>query len=112
MPLNYDNRCPVGRTMNVIGDRWSVMLMRDLLQNDGKRRFQDFLDQQAGLSPNTLSARLKWLEKNGVVDRVMYTDYPPRAEYQLTKKGRDLGPIILALKKWGTKYKSGVTTLR
>ena len=98
--------------MNVIGDRWSVMLMRDLLQNDGKRRFQDFLDQQAGLSPNTLSARLKWLEKNGVVDRVMYTDYPPRAEYQLTKKGRDLGPIIRALNKWGTKYKSGVTTRR
>ncbi len=98
--------------MNVIGDRWSVMLMRDLLQNDGKRRFQDFLDQQAGLSPNTLSARLKWLEKNGVVDRVLYTDYPPRAEYQLTKKGRDLGPIIRALNKWGTKYKSGVTTRR
>ncbi len=98
--------------MNVIGDRWSVMLMRDLLQNDGKRRFQDFLDQQAGLSPNTLSARLKWLEKNGVVDRVIYTDYPPRADYQLTKKGRDLGPIIRALNKWGTKYKSGVTTRR
>lgn len=104
----YDTHCPVGRVMNVIGDRWSVMLMRDLLQNDGTRRFQDFLNSLDGLSPNTLSARLKLLEKNGVVERRMYADFPPRAEYQLTRKGWDLGPIVLAMKKWGNKYKSPV----
>lgn len=103
----YDNKCPVGRTLNVIGDRWSVMLLRDLLLNPS-RRFQDFLDTHGGLSPNTLSSRLKWLEHAGVLKRHFYEEHPPRAEYRLTKKGRELGPVVLAMKKWGDKYKRPV----
>jgi len=103
----YDNKCPVGRTLNVIGDRWSVMLLRDLLLNPA-RRFQDFLDAHDGLSPNTLSSRLKWLEHSGVLERRFYEEHPPRAEYRLTKKGRELGPVVLAMKKWGDKYKRPV----
>ncbi|MEO1037823.1 MAG: helix-turn-helix domain-containing protein [Pseudomonadota bacterium] len=103
----YNNKCPVGRTMNVIGDRWTVMMVRDLLRNSA-RRFQDFLDEHEGLSPNTLSNRLKWLEEQGIVERHMYEERPPRAEYRLTKKGRELGPVVLAMKKWGEKHKAPV----
>lgn len=104
----YNNRCPVGRTMNVIGDRWTIMMMRDLLRNPS-RRFQDFLDEHEGLSPNTLSTRLKWLEQQEIVERHFYEERPPRAEYRLTKKGKELGPVVLAMKKWGEKYKDPVT---
>ena len=100
----YDNKCPVGRTMNVIGDRWTVMILRDLLIHK-TRRFQDFLNSLHGLSPNTLSARLKWLESQEVITRRLYEQYPPRAEYALTKKGQDLGPVLLALRKWGEKHR-------
>lgn len=99
----YDVTCPVGRTMNVIGDRWTVMILRDLLRFPS-RRFQDLLDTFDGLSPNTLSARLKWLEDNEIVERTLYEERPPRSEYTLTPKGRDLGPVMLALKNWGKLY--------
>ena len=99
----YDSECPVGRAMNVVGDRWTIMILRDLFL-EGDRRFQDFLDSLAGLSPNTLSARLKWLEETGVVERYLYEQHPPRASYKLTPKGRDLGPVLKALRAWGTKH--------
>ena len=89
--------------MNVVGDRWTIMILRDLFLK-GDRRFQDFLDSLPGLSPNTLSARLKKLERDGVLERELYEEYPPRASYRLTKKGRDLGPVLKALKTWGGKY--------
>ena len=99
----YDTECPVGRAMNILGDRWTVMILRELFRFP-TRRFQDFLDAFDGLSPNTLSARLKLLEAERIVDRTIYEVRPPRAEYSLTDKGRDLGPVMLALKKWGTIY--------
>lgn len=91
--------------MNVIGDRWSVMLLRDLYRNDGTLRFQDFLESFNGLSPNTLSSRLKNFESHDVVKHQLYAQHPPRAEYQLTKKGWDLQPIVKEMGKWGKKYK-------
>ncbi|MEM9385774.1 MAG: helix-turn-helix domain-containing protein [Pseudomonadota bacterium] len=104
----YNNKCPVGRTMNVIGERWTVMLLRDLLLNP-TRRFQDFLNGHDGLSPNTLSARLKWLEEQGIVERYFYEERPPRADYRLTKKGKELGPVLLAMRRWGEKHSAPVT---
>jgi len=101
----YDTRCPVGRAMNILGDRWTVMILRDLFRNPS-RRFQDFLDAFDGLSPNTLSARLKLLEAHDIVDRRIYEERPPRSEYTLTDKGRDLGPVMLALKSWGETYRT------
>jgi len=89
--------------MNVIGDRWTVMILRDFMRF-GPRRFQDFVDEFPNLPPNTLSSRLKLLEEHGIVNRQLYEERPPRAEYTLTDKGRALGPIMKALKNWGMQY--------
>ncbi len=103
MANRYDEECPVGRAMNVIGDDWSIMILRDLFR-EKSGRFQDLMNSLDGLSPNTLSARLKWLESQGIIERQVYSEHPPRSEYILTKKGRALGPIMLEMKKWGESY--------
>ena len=95
--------CPVARTLDLIGERWTILLLRDLLLR-GPRRFQDFQDSLPGVAPNTLSARLKSLEENGLVQRRLYTDRPPRLEYFLTEKGKSLGPVVKALREWGAKH--------
>ena len=95
--------CPVVRALDVVGERWTLLIIRDLLRQ-GPRKFADFEQSLAGISPNTLSARLKLLEAKGVVEKRLYEQYPPRAEYLLTEKGKHLGPIVLALKKWGEVY--------
>src|SRR6516225_4611915 len=94
--------CPVARTLSVIGSSWTCLILRDLLLH-GARRLQDSLD---GIAPTTLSERLRSLEQNGVVERRFYSMSPPRAEYVLTPKGRDLGPIVGAMRNWGRKYSS------
>ncbi len=96
-------RCPVARSLDIIGDRWTILILRDLL-TQGPRRFQDFEGSLDGISPNTLSARLKQLMDAGIADRTLYTEHPPRAEYRLTKKGRALGPVLGALRKWGNDH--------
>ncbi len=103
MPSNYDQNCPVARTLDIIGERWTILILRDLFK-EGPRRFQDFEQSLAGISPNTLSARLKSLEEHGIITRRFYEDHPPRAEYLLTEKGRMLGPVLKALLEWGQKY--------
>jgi DNA-binding HxlR family transcriptional regulator len=104
----YDMRCPVARTLDIIGERWTILILRDLLI-EGPRRFQDFERSLAGISPNTLSARLKQLEEHGVVERRFYEQHPPRAEYLLTDKGRQLGPVLKALFEWGRNHTSAPT---
>jgi len=99
----YDMRCPVARTLEIIGERWTILILRDLLL-EGPRRFQDFERSLGGISPNTLSARLKRLEEAGVVERRFYEQHPPRAEYLLTPKGRALGPVLKALFEWGRNH--------
>src|SRR5262245_21134410 len=96
-------RCPVARTLEIMGDRWSILILRDLLTHES-RRFQDFEASLRGISPNTLSARLKKLEAYGIVTRRLYEERPPRAEYLLTPRGRDLGPAMRALQQWGLKH--------
>ncbi|MBV8512494.1 MAG: helix-turn-helix transcriptional regulator [Xanthobacteraceae bacterium] len=92
--------CPVARTLDLIGDRWSMLILRDLLL-DGARKFQDLQDSLEGVSPNTLSDRLKKLMQNGIIERRLYAEHPPRAEYLLTSKGRELRPVLRALREWG-----------
>ena len=99
----YDMRCPIARTLDIIGERWTILILRDLLKQ-GPRRFQDFQRSLEGVSPNTLSARLKTLEEHAIIVRKFYEEHPPRAEYLLTEKGRMLGPILKALLEWGQKY--------
>jgi DNA-binding HxlR family transcriptional regulator len=96
----YDMRCPIARTLDIIGERWTILILRDLVVG-GPQKFQDFERSLTGISPNTLSARLKRLEEAGVVERHFYEQHPPRAEYVLTRKGRALGPVLKALLEWG-----------
>ena len=102
-PLKPGLSCPVARTLDVIGARWTVLIMRDLLLHLA-RRFQDLLDSGEGMAATTLSDRLKTLERHGVVERRMYSQHPPRAEYVLTEKGLALGPIVGAMRDWGQTY--------
>jgi DNA-binding HxlR family transcriptional regulator len=105
MAASYDLDCPVARTLDIIGERWTLLILRDLFKI-GPRRFQDFQEAFSGLSPNTLSARLKTLEEHDIVVRNLYEDRPPRAEYVLTARGRTLGPVLKALYAWGEKQTS------
>ena len=104
MAKTYEiSECPVARTLDLIGERWTILLLRDLLLQ-GPRRFQDFQTSLPGIAPNTLSARLKSLEDHGLVRRQLYNDRPPRLEYVLTDKGKSLGPILKVMRDWGTKH--------
>jgi DNA-binding HxlR family transcriptional regulator len=100
---SYDLKCPIARTLDIIGERWTVLILRDLLIS-GPCRFQELQQSLPGVSPNTLSARLKTLEEHAIIVRKFYEEHPPRAEYLLTEKGRTLGPILKALMDWGQKY--------
>jgi len=102
MPKTYGQRCPVAKTLEVVGDRWTLLLVRDLLA--GPRRFHDFQAGLPGIAPNILSDRLKLMEDRGLVRRRFYSDRPPRAEYELTAKGRELDVVIGALAAWGSRH--------
>lgn len=93
----------MARTLDIVGDRWTILILRDLLTHES-RRFQDLETSLRGISPNTLSLRLKNLEEHAIVIRRMYEEHPPRAEYLLTPKGRELGPALRALQLWGQKH--------
>ena len=97
-------RCPVARTASVLGSSWTALILRDLILN-GACKYQELINSLDGIAPNTLSERLKALEAAGIVERRFYEQHPPRAEYVLTDKGRDLAPIVRAMRDWGTKYK-------
>ena len=103
MTSDYDLNCPVARTLDIIGERWTTLILRDLL-TQGPRKFQDFQQSLPGMSPNTLSMRLKSLEMHGIIARRFYEEHPPRAEYVLTDKGRTLGPVLRAHLEWGRKH--------
>jgi DNA-binding HxlR family transcriptional regulator len=98
--------CPVALTLDLIGERWTILLLRDLLLH-GPRRFADFQASLPGLPPNTLSGRLKALEDHGLLRRELYSERPLRVEYVLTEKGRSLGPIVKAMRDWGIKHLMG-----
>lgn len=100
--------CPIARALDVIGDQWTILILRDLV-TEGPRKFQDFERSLRGIGPNTLSTRLKRLEDAGIVERRLYEQHPPRAEYLLTDKGATLRPVLRALLNWGrdhTRYRA------
>lgn len=96
-----DNTCSVARTIEILGDVWTLMILREAFL--GNRRFDD-LKRQTGASPHALSQRLKRLERIGVLRLESYSEHPPRHEYRLTTKGRDLWPVIVTMKAWGDKW--------
>jgi len=103
MTNGYGLDCPIAFALDVIGERWSVLILRDLFRI-GPRRFIDLQSSLVGIAPNTLSARLKTLEAGGVIASRIYERHPPRLEYYLTEQGRQLGPVLKSLRAWGERY--------
>lgn len=96
-----DSACPIARALSVVGDRWTLLIMRELIM--GNNRF-DEIQAQTGISSHLLSTRLKRLEADGIIERKLYCERPARYEYQRTAKGKDLDPVILLLRSWGMKH--------
>ena len=100
------SRCPVACTLDVLGDRWSLLVVRDVMR--GKRRYAAFLESPEGTT-NILADRLKRLAAKGVIRSRRYSQHPPRVEYELTPKGEDLRPIMRAMVEWGVRHAGGRT---
>ena len=94
-------RCSIAGALELIGDRWALLVIRDL--SFGLSRYDD-LRASTGIPAATLAARLKHLAETGIVERMRYQDRPPRYEYRLTAKGRDLWPVTVALREWGDRW--------
>jgi DNA-binding HxlR family transcriptional regulator len=103
MAQGYGQDCPVARALDVVGEKWSLLILRDLVRH-GPLRFQELEQRLPGVAPSTLSARLKALEAQGVIATRLYEKHPPRYEYLLTDKGKALGPVLKALYAWGERY--------
>lgn len=97
--------CPVAGTLELIGDRWTLVVVRDLVL--GKHRYGEFQESPEGIPTNILAQRLKRLEELGIVVKVPYNEHPPRYEYHLTEKGKELNPVLRALRVWGLKHVPG-----
>ena len=93
--------CSVAKTLEVVGDRWSLLILRDAFY--GVRRFDDF-QADLGVARNILTDRLKKLVERRVLERRRYEERPPRYEYKLTEKGRDLLPVVLSMMRWGDRW--------
>ncbi|MDM5233695.1 winged helix-turn-helix transcriptional regulator [Lysinibacillus pakistanensis] len=92
--------CPIAKTLDVIGTKWTFLIVRDLLI-EGTMRFSDLLKSMNGISPKTLSLRLKTLEDHGILNKKVFPEVPPRVEYTLTEKGKQLEGIFIELKRFG-----------
>ena len=95
--------CPVETTLMLIGDKWKVLILRDLLP--GTKRFGELKKSIGHVSQKVLTAQLREMEENGLVERKAYPEVPPRVEYSLTPLGRSLQPIMDAMRVWGEQYK-------
>jgi DNA-binding HxlR family transcriptional regulator len=96
--------CSIAKSLEVIGERWSLLIVRDIL--NGNRRFGE-MQSSLGVARNVLSARLQRLVDEGILERRAYQESPPRHEYFLTEKGLDLWPALIALQGWGDRYSTG-----
>ncbi len=104
---SYGQLCPLARALDIVGDRWTLLVVRDLLA--GKRRYGHLLLSPERIPTNILAERLKRLEREGLVRRVPYSEHPPRVEYELTPEGRELGQALEVLARWGRKHFPGTT---
>lgn len=96
--------CPVETTLTLIGDKWKVLILRDLMT--GTKRFGELKKCVGNVSQKVLTVQLRAMEANGLVHREVYAEVPPRVEYSLTDLGRSLKPILDAMWSWGENYKS------
>lgn len=98
--------CPVETTLTLIGDKWKVLILRDLLP--GTKRFGELKKSIGSVSQKVLTAQLRDMEEKGLVSRKVYAEVPPRVEYSLTDLGKSLKPILDAMWNWGEEYKSSL----
>lgn len=94
------SHCPIACTLDLIGDRWTLLIIRDMLFFR-KQRFEEFLESPEGISTNILTSRLKSLEQLGLVEKQPYSNHSRRMNYQLTEQGQSLRPVLKAMTKWG-----------
>src|SRR5262245_7744727 len=105
-PSPLRSKCPIAGALDLVGDRWTLLVMRDALLYD-KRRFVDFLASPERIATNILAERLARLERCGLIERRRYQDRPVREEYYPTARGRDLGPVLRELIRWGQRHVPG-----
>lgn len=98
--------CPVETTLMLIGDKWKVLILRDL--RSGTKRFGELKKSVTGISQKVLTANLRDMEGNGILTREVFPEVPPRVEYTLTDLGQSMMPILDAMEQWGTAYKCSV----
>jgi DNA-binding HxlR family transcriptional regulator len=96
--------CPVATTVNLIGNKWKILILRDLLT--GTKRFGELRKSVSGISQKVLTDNLRSLEDDGIVIRNIFAEIPPRVEYSLSELGETLRPIIDVMAEWGTSYKA------
>ena len=96
--------CPVETTLTLIGNKWKVLILRDLMP--GTKRFGELKKSIGTVSQKVLTAQLRAMEESGLVHREVYAEVPPRVEYSLTELGKSLKPILDSLRAWGEAYKS------
>jgi DNA-binding HxlR family transcriptional regulator len=100
--------CPIARSLDLIGDKWTMVILRDLLT--GKSRYSEFLASPERITTNILADRLERMETSGLILRQPYQDRPVRYEYRLTEKGRGLHPTLRALCRWANEFMPGTWT--
>jgi DNA-binding HxlR family transcriptional regulator len=101
--------CPVANTLDLVGDKWSLLIIRDM--RHGKRTYGELAQSPEGIPTNLLADRLRRFEEAGIIERAAYQERPVRYAYTLTEKGQDLGELLVALVHWGKKHIPGTQTL-
>ena len=96
--------CPVETTLTLIGDKWKVLILRDLMP--GTKRFGELKKSVGNVSQKVLTAQLRTMEESGLVNHKVYAEVPPRVEYSLTELGKSLKPILDSMRAWGEAYKA------
>lgn len=98
--------CPVETTLTLIGDKWKVLILRDLLS--GTKRFGELKRSVGSVSQKVLTAQLRDMEESGLINRKVYAEVPPKVEYSLTPLGQSLKPILDSMQNWGEEYKASL----
>jgi DNA-binding HxlR family transcriptional regulator len=98
-PLLCDTNCPVRKAMDILDSKWTLLIIRDLLQ--GRRRFGELRSTLGEISPKVLTQRLRLLEQEKIIEKTVYAEVPPHVEYELTARGQGLQAVVEALAQWG-----------
>ncbi len=98
--------CPVETTLTLIGDKWKVLILRDLMP--GTKRFGELKKSIGSVSQKVLTAQLRTMEESGLISRKVYAEVPPKVEYSLTALGQSLKPILDSMQNWGEEYKASL----